>query len=68
MILVLNAIRAFLELLVILVFFKISVFPLLILTTIRFDEINSWLHVLGFDHVRFTEQNRNLLSIARRIR
>lgn len=33
----------------------------------RFDEINSWLHMLGFDNVRLTTQNRNLHLIAQRV-
>ncbi len=34
----------------------------------RFDEINEWLHMLGFDAVRLTIQNRNLHVITQRVR
>ena len=33
----------------------------------RFDEINAWLHALGFDYARLTVQNRNLHIIAQRV-
>jgi SAM-dependent methyltransferase len=34
----------------------------------RFDEINEWLHMLGFDNARLTIQNRNLHVITQRVR
>lgn len=68
MILVLNSIRAFVELLVIPVSFEFSVFPFLIVSTIRFNELIHGCMCLGFDHPQLIMQNRNLLIIAQQIR